>query len=160
MRIGYLGVGSALLCSLLTAGSASAQRVQADIRIGGRGPISGHIRIGDRYDWRRDYRPRRIRVEVIRGRDRGRHEGWFRNWRRDARVVVVYYDRRNDWYYDRYRPGLYEARVYHRGGRYVRWDDFDDRYGRNGRYGDRDDDRDDDRYRRDGRSGGRGARDW
>ncbi|HEV8599776.1 MAG TPA: hypothetical protein VGQ69_10480, partial [Gemmatimonadales bacterium] len=96
MRFGYLGFGSAMVFSLLSAGSASAQRVSADIRIGGRGPVSGHVIIGsrDRYDYRRDYgyRPRQLRVEVVRGRrDRGWHQGWFRQFRQQPRVVIVYY---------------------------------------------------------------------
>ena len=154
MRLAVLGLGSALAFSLLSVDTANAQRVQADIRIGGHGPISGHIRIGgrDRWDYRRDYRPRKVRVEVYRRFDRGRHHGWFNKWRRNARTVVVYYDRGDDCYYDRFRPGLREYRVYERDGRYVRWEDdnrYDDRYGR-GRYDDyygRDrDERYDDRY--------------
>lgn len=157
MRIGHLGFGSALLFSLISASPASAQRVEADIRIGGRGPISGHIRIGDRYgrdDWRRDYgRARRIQVEVFRRRDRGWHNGWFKQFRRHARVVVVYYDRRDDCYYDRrFHPGLQEIDVYERNGRYYR-SEFDGYYDRDGRG--RRDGRDgwDDRDRRDGRDG-------
>lgn len=177
MRLGYLGFGSALLFSLIPAGSASAQRVSADIRIGGRGPISGHVRIESRDHYRdryyRDYgyRPRQIRVEVLRRYDRGRHQGWYRQFQRKARVVVIYYDRRDDCYYDRrFYPGLEEIRGYEQDGRYYR-DDYDDRYDDrryDGRYDDRDyDDRryDDRRYdgrsdgRYDGRSDGRDGRD-
>ena len=181
MRSGYLGLGSAVLFSLLSAGSASAQRVSADIRIGGRGPVSGHVRIESRDHYRdryyRDYgyRPRVVRVEVIRRHDRGRHYGWFKQFHRKARVIVVYYDRRDDHYYDRrFYPGLEEIRVYERGGRYYRMEDrdWDDRFdGRDRRDGwddrDRRDGRDgwNDRDRRDGRDGWedrdrRGGRDW
>ncbi|HTL05683.1 MAG TPA: hypothetical protein VL241_08040 [Gemmatimonadales bacterium] len=164
-----MGFGSAVLFSLLSAGSASAQRVSADIRIGGRGPISGHVRIDsrdrdryrDRYYRESNYRPRQVRVEVFR-RDRGRHLGWYRQLQRRGRVVVVYYDRDEDCYYDRrFYPGLQEIRVYEDDGRYYRPDDdryFDDRS--DDRWG-RDDRRDDGRYdRRDNRDprGGRG--DW
>ncbi|HEV8599924.1 MAG TPA: hypothetical protein VGQ69_11230 [Gemmatimonadales bacterium] len=168
MRSGYLGLGSALLFSLVSAGSASAQRVSADIRIGGRGPVSGHVRI-DSHDHYRDryyrdygYRPRLVRVDVIRRHDHGRHNGWFRQFQRKARVVVVYYDRRDDCYYDRrFYPGLEEIRVYERDGRYYRPDDrdWDDRYD-DRRYDGRYDDWYDGRERRDGwddrdRRGGR-----
>lgn len=142
MRTGFVGLGSAVLFSLVTAGSSSAQRVSADIRIGGRGPVSGQVRVEpsrDRFrDW--DRRSRQVRVEVIRRNDRGRHLGWTRDMQRRARLVVVYYDRRDDRYYDRYRPGLLEIRVYQLGDRYYR---DDDRYegrsrGRNDEWGDRD----------------------
>lgn len=165
MRIGSLGFGSAVLFSLLSAGSASAQRVSADIRIGGRGPVSGHVRIEsrdrdryrDRYDRDYGYRPRQVRVEVFRRNDRGRHEGWYRQLQRRGRLVVVYYDRDEDCYYDRrFYPGLQEIRVYEQDGRYYRSEDdrYDDRY-------DRDDRRNDDRYdpRDDRRPNGRGGRD-
>jgi len=151
-----LVLSSAFLLPLLTATPAAAQRVEADIRIGG-GPVSGRVIIGDRdrYDYR--YRPRHVgRVEWIRVRDRGFNHGWFKKFRRDARVIVVYYDRRGDGYYDHHRRGWDRVRLYERGGRYYRIDDDDfyDRYDdrewrRDGRYDDdRWDDRDD---RRDGR---------
>ena len=163
MRFGSLGFGSAVLFSLLSAGSASAQRVSADIRIGGRGPVSGHVRIESRDRYRdryyRDYgyRPRQIRVEVFRRNDRGRHAGWYRQLQRRGRLVVVYYDRDEDCYYDRrFYPGLQEIRVYEQGGRYYRPDEYryddryDDRYDRrDGRYDSRDD-----RGGRDGRDDG------
>jgi hypothetical protein len=140
--------------------------VEADIRIGG-GPVSGRVIIGDRRD-RYDYRPRHVgRIEWIRVRGRGFNHGWFKKFRREARVIVVYYDRRSDGYYDHYRRGWDRVRLYERGGRYYRIDDDDfyDRYDdrewrRDGRYNDRwDDPRDnrrDDRRddRRDGRRGG------
>ena len=144
MRSGYLGLGSALLVSFFSAGSASAQRVSADIRIGGRGPISGRVRIESRDGYRdryyRDYgyRPRQVRVEVRRF-DRGNHYGWDR-FRRQARVVVVYYDRNDDCYYDRsFYPGLEEVRVYEDDGRFYRidGDDYDDRRYDDRRYDDR-----------------------
>jgi hypothetical protein len=192
MRSGYLSLGSALVFSLVSAGSASAQRVSADIRIGGGGPVSGHVRI-DSHDRYRDryyrdygYRPRLVRVEVIRRHDRGRHNGWYRDFQRKARVVIIFYDRRDDRYYDRrFYPGLEEIRVFERDGRYYRPDDRDwyDRFdGRRDDDWDRRDGRDDrdrrdgwyDRDRRDGRDGWddrdrrdgrddrdrRGGRDW
>jgi hypothetical protein len=160
-----------LLPLLLSAEPASAQRISADIRIGG-GPIAGHIRIGpDRFGYR-DYRPRFVRVEVLRARDYYRRSGWLRSFRRDARIRAVYYDRGRDFYYDRFRPGLIQINVFEREGRFYRWDDdrFDrwvcdrwnddrwddrydglDRYDRNGSGNDRYD-RQDDRYdRRDDR---------
>jgi hypothetical protein len=116
--------GSALLIPmLLSAPPASAQRVSADVRIWG-GPVAGHIRIGpDRYPYRyRDYRPRIVRVEVLRVRDYRHPPGWFREFRRTARVYIVYRDRDRDLYYDRYRPGLVECEVYERDGRFYRWE--------------------------------------
>ncbi len=148
MAFRRVGFGSALLFSLVS-GSASAQRVSADIRIGGRGPINGRVQIESRDRYRdrfyRDYgyRPRQVRVEVIRRSDRrfdwgGRFNDWNR-FRRDARVVVVYYDRDDDCYYDReFYPGLQEIRVLEEDGRFYRFDDgysnrgYDDR-----RYDDR-----------------------
>jgi hypothetical protein len=100
-------------------------------------------------------------VERVSFRDRGRRNGWFKDFRRHARIVVVYYDRRGDRYYDRGgRSGLREVEVYERDDRYYRPDD-DDRYDNDGRYGrddrsDRNRDRDHDRDRdrdRDGRPG-------
>lgn len=162
--------GSALLVPLLlSAQPASAQRVSADIRIGG-GPVAGHIRIGpDRRYGYRDLRPRLVRVEVLRDRDYRRNSSWFKKFRKDARVYVVYYDRSRDFYYDRFRPGLVDVHVYQRGGRFYRWDNprfdrwvrdrwdddrWDDRW--DGRDNDRRNDRYDDRRenRRDRRRGG------
>lgn len=164
MRSGYLGFGSALLFSLISVGTANAQHVSADIRIGGRGPVSGHVRIEssrDRYDYRRDYDyGRRVRVEIVRGRhDRGWRDGWYRQMRK-ARLVAIYYDRREDCYYDRFSPGLQEIRVYERDGRFYRLDDrYDDGY-YDGRYDDRRyDDRGYDGRRDDGRYDGRAGRD-
>ena len=159
-----LFTGSLVLASIGATRPLSAQRVIADIRIGG-GPVAGHVIIGDRGDYRprpRGYeyeRARVIRVERVSFRDRGRRNGWFKDFRRHARIVVVYYDRRDDRYYDRYygRGGLREIEVYERDGRFYRPDD-DDRYDNNDRYG-RDDrsgrDRDRDRDRNRGRD-----RDW
>lgn len=116
--------GSALLVPMLLAATpASAQRVSADVRIGG-GPVAGHIRIGpDRYHYRyRDYRPRIVRVEILRARDYRRHPDWFRQFRRTARVYIIYRDRDRDLYYDRYHPGLVECEVYERDGRFYRWE--------------------------------------
>jgi hypothetical protein len=148
-----LVLSSAILFPMLfVSPPVEAQRVKADIIIGG-GPISGRVVIGDRHRYER--RPRFIRrVEWVRRHDNRRHD-WYRNFRREHRVVVVYYDRRDDRYYlDRFHSGLVEIRVYERGGRYYRLDDdrdFD-------RYDDRRDDRRyDDRYddRRDDRRGDR-----
>ena len=167
-----LVLSSAFLLPLLTATPAAAQRVEADIRIGG-GPVSGRVIIGDRRDRYDDYyyRPRHAgRVEWIRVRDRGFNHGWFKKFRREARVIVVYYDRR-DGYYDQYRRGYDRVRLYECGGRFYRMDDdnyfdrYDDRDGRrddwyddrrddwyderrDDRYDDHHDDRRDDRYDR------------
>jgi len=139
-----LVLSSAILFPLLFVSPVQAQRVNADIIIGG-GPVSGRIIIGDR---RYDRRPRMIRrVEWVRRHD-NRRAGWYRNFRRDHRVMVVYYDRRDDRYYlDRFQSGLVEIRVYERDGRYYRLDDdrdFD-------RYGDGRDDRRGDRWNNDDR---------
>jgi len=146
-------LSTAVLLPLMSATPAQAQRVEADIRIGG-GPVAGRILIGDRYDRydRYDRRPRAIRkVEWIRF-DR-RRDDWFRRFMRDARIVIVFHDRYDDRYYlDRFRPGLQEVRLYERGGRFYRLqnDRFDRR---DDRWDDRRDDRWDDRRdnRRDGR---------
>ena len=173
MSFRFVGLGSALALSLLSAGSASAQRVSADIRIGGRGPISGRVRIEtrdryrDRYSRDYGYRPRQVRVEVIRRSDRRFDRGGsFYDWnrfRRNARVVVVYYDRDEDCYYDRqFYPGLEEIRVLEDDGRFYRFDDgynrgYDDR-----RYDDRryDDRRYDDRRYDNRGNDGRDGRSW
>ncbi len=140
--------GSALLVPLLfLAQPASAQRVSADIRIGG-GPIAGHIRIGP--DYRAHRVARDVRVEVLRSRDYYQRADWLRQFRRDARVFVLYYDRDRDFYSDRFRPGLIEVQVFERGGHFYRWDNsrFDrwvrDRWS-DGRWDDRFDDRRDNR---------------
>jgi hypothetical protein len=144
-----LVLSSAILFPLLFVSPVEAQRVNADIIIGG-GPVSGRIVIGDRYRYER--RPRLIRrVEWVRRHD-NRRDDWYRNFRRDHRVVVVYYDRRDDSYYlDRFHSGLVEIRVYERDGRYYRLEDDRD-YGRyDGRY----DNRNDGRYGYDDRYGAR-----
>ncbi len=158
-----LALGSVALVPLLFAPTAEAQRVQADIRIFG-GPVAGRVVIGDRYGGRPRvpyYAPRRVYVERVYFRDHGRRVGWYKKFRR-APVVVVYYDRRDDRFYDGFRPGLQEIRVYEQDDRYYwpqddryyddRYDPrYDDRY--DDRYGGRYDGRYDDRY--DGRYGGR-----
>lgn len=150
--------GSALLVPVLfSASPAQAQRVRADIRIGG-GPIAGHIQIGPDYYRGRAPRARVVRVEVLRSRDFYRRADWLRQFRRDSKVFVIYYDRDRDFYYDRFRPGLIEVQVFERGGQFYRWDNsgFDrwvrDRWN-DDRWNDRYDDRRDDRYdnRRDDR---------
>ena len=170
MSFRFVGLGSALLLSLVSAGSASAQRVSADIRIGGRGPINGRVRIEsrdryrDRYSRDYGYRPRQVRVEVIRRSDRrfdrgGRFYDWNR-FSRNARMVVVYYDREDDCYYDReFYPGLEEIRVLEDDGQFYRFDDgynrgYDDRRYDDRRYDDRRyDDRRYDNRGYDGRDG-------
>jgi hypothetical protein len=151
MNARNLVLSSALLFPLFSIAPLQAQRVNADIRIGG-GPVSGRIVIDDRGRDRYRSRPRPIgRIEWIRARDYRRND-WFRNFRRDARVIVIFYDRRDDRYYrDRFDRGLEEIRVFERDGRYYRLEndgrDYDDR-----RYDDRrHNDRDRDGRDRDGR---------
>jgi hypothetical protein len=104
-------------------------------------PVAGTIHIGDRPRYRRvvveHVYPRRIVVERRRGyapyRD-GR-------WRRNARTIVVYYDRHCNQYFDRYRRGLEEMRAYAYDGRIYQYDDDRDYH---------DYDRRNDGYRRDG----------
>ncbi len=152
---------------------AQAQRVSADIIIGG-GPIAGRISIGGR--------PRPIRgVEWVRSRDY-RRDDWWRSFQRGSRLVVVFWDRDDDsYYFDRFRPGLLEIRLFERDGRYYRleddgydfpgygygysqpryqvprYDPRDDRRFNNNRREDRRDDRRDNR--RDGRDDRRDNRD-
>ncbi|MGH7559469.1 MAG: hypothetical protein ACRENB_00460 [Gemmatimonadales bacterium] len=164
MRRRLLPLGLLAALPLLAAPQVEAQSVRADVWIG-TGPVFGRIRLGDdpydRYVLRRRYErervvivePRVIVVERIRPRGRGWSWNAYRKFRRDARVVVIYFDSRHDRWYDRpYRRGLHEVRVYERGGRYF-WIDADDRawdrdyYDRyNNRYNDRYNDRYDDRY--------------
>jgi len=156
------------------AAPAQAQRVSADIRIGG-GPVDGRVIINDPYQYRRSrpvivYQQRRVPVERIRfdrrydrrwqydkhqrkqwDHWRKDYDHWRRDWynrfSRDYRVSVVYYDGREDCYYDRFRPGLQEIRVYERDGRVYRFDDNDSYY-------------DDGRYSRDDRDGRRDGDGW
>lgn len=124
------GLGMASLVLVGAPSSARAQRVGADIRIGD-GPVVGTIHIGDRYGYPRPRRvmyerdhPRRIEVRNDRG---------WRPWKhRDARPVVVYYDREYNEYYGGYSQGLEEIRVYQDGDRFYRFDDQD--YRREGWY--------------------------
>jgi hypothetical protein len=115
-------LSSALLLPLLFSTPVHAQRVTADIRIGN-GPVAGRIIIGDS---RRRYEssPRAVRhVEWVRGRD-NRRDDWHRQFGRHARVAFVYYDRHHRrYYFDRYRSGLQEIRVFERDGRFYRFDD-------------------------------------
>ena len=140
-------LSSAMLFPLLISTPAHAQRVTAEIRIGG-GPVAGRIILGDGRG-RYESRPRAIRqVEWIRGRDNRRFD-WFRRFGQHARAVIVFYDRRDDQYYfDRFRPGLLEIRIYERDGRFYRFDDdrFDRRDDRrDDQWNDRRDDRQDNR---------------
>ncbi|HEU5218487.1 MAG TPA: hypothetical protein VFU23_07500 [Gemmatimonadales bacterium] len=137
-------LGTALLLPLISAVPAHAQRVNADIIIGG-GPVAGRVIIGDRGRDGYRGRPRPIRrVEWIRSRDY-RRDDWWRRFQRESRIVVVFWDRDDDSYYlDRFRSGLLEIRLFERDGRFYRLED--ERYGR--RYDDRYDRRYDDRDRR------------
>lgn len=154
-----LVLGSALLLPLFSAVPASAQRVRADIIVGG-GPVAGRVLIGDRggYD-----RPRRIGgFEWIRANDYDRDD-WWRSFERDSRIVVVYWDPDEDAYYlDDFRSGLVEVRMYECDGRFYRleenryggriYDRYDPRwnvrldYRNNGRFNGRYDGRYNDRY--------------
>lgn len=139
MRSPLLVAGTVILAPMLLATQpADAQRVRADIRIGG-GPVSGRVIVGDPYH--RDYYdyygygPRVMRVNVLRSRDYFYRRDWLRKFRRDARPIVVYHDYRGGYYRDRFRPGLAEAHVYQRGGRFYRWDDDSfDGWVRDGRF--------------------------
>ncbi|MGE0439575.1 MAG: hypothetical protein AB7S39_03730 [Gemmatimonadales bacterium] len=140
-----LAYGLALAALATFSGRAEAQRVSAHIRIGG-GPVSGTVHVGDyprprRVVYTRVF-PRRVSIER-RALDARRI--------RNARVVVLYYDRDCDLYFDRYRRGLVEVRVYQERDRFYRLDPRDRRWDRDrGRDRDRDRyDRRDDRDRRD-----------
>ena len=143
-------IGSAVLLPLFSATPAQAQRVNADIIIGG-GPIAGRVIIGDRGGDGYRGRPRQIdRVEWVRARDYRRDDWWWR-FQRESRLIAVYWDRDDDSYYlDRFRAGLLEIRLYERDGRFYRLEDdgygagYDDRY--NDRYNDRSYGRYDNRY--------------
>jgi hypothetical protein len=137
MRRRFLSLGLLAVLPMLAAPRAEAQRVNADVWIG-TGPVSGRISIGndphDRYVLRRRHerqvvvvQPRVIVVEKIRPRGRGWSRNAYRKFRENARVIVVYYDQRGGRWYDRpFRRGLYEVRVFERGGRYY-WIDAQDR---------------------------------
>ncbi len=141
--------------SMLTAGAlammpalASAQ-VSGTIVIGG-GPVGGVIRIGE---------PRVVVVDrhpppriIVVERWHGRYHRGFDHRRAQRRVV--FFDRRHNVYYDRYRPGLIEIRVFAFGGR---WYQDDGRFDRYDRRRDRWDDRD--RARARGRDRGWDGRD-
>ena len=131
-----------VLFPLFSAVPANAQRVNADIIIGG-GPIAGRVIIGDHERDGYRGRPRPIRgIDWIRASDY-RRDDWWRRFERESRPVVVYWDRNDDCYYlDRFRPGLEEIRVYERDGRFYRLEE--DGYG--GGYDNRYDDRYDNRY--------------
>jgi len=129
VRTRNFALSSALLLPLISAVPAQAQRVSADIIIGG-GPVAGRVIIGDQYRGR----PRPIReIEWVRGYDY-RRDDWWRRFQRESRVIVVYWDRYDDRYYlDRFRGDLVEIVVYERGDRFYRIEDD----GRGPRYGDR-----------------------
>lgn len=137
------------LAGLGATQSGSAQRVSADIHIGS-GPVDATIRVGDRPDYRVYGRPRRAYAEVVRPVRVvvERRHGWNPRKHRNGRVVVVYYDRDSDLYFDRHSRGLEEVRVYQDDRRYYRYDDFD-RYDWDGRRGDEWGRRDRDQYDRD-----------
>lgn len=122
---------AALGLGLLSAPQAQAQRVSADILIGG-GPVAGRLFIGDPYPAYRDVyvhrRPvRRVVVQRYAPRiivvERFDHRGRRAKYHRQSfRRVHAYYDGRSR-YYDRYQPGLREVTVYEQNGRYYRDDD-------------------------------------
>lgn len=152
-----IGLGLAVMAVSGFAGSAEAQRVAADIHIGA-GPVLGTIRIGDRPYHRDDGyygrpRPREVVVAYPNRVYVERRHGWNPRKHRNARFVVVYYDRQSGMYFDRYHRGLEEFRVLHDNNRFFWYDDYrDGRDGRNlydrrGRQGRDRDDRD--RYDRD-----------
>ena len=153
-----LNLGLAAIGAVGATRPGTAQRVSADIHIGS-GPVAGTIRIGGRPEYRMYGRPRRAYAEEVypvRVAVERRH-GWNPRRHQNARLVVVFYDRDCDLYFDRYHRGLEEVRVYQDGGRYFRGDDDrDDREDRRG-WNDRDRDRGHrDRYdRRDEKN-----RDW
>lgn len=146
-----VGLGFAALATLGLSVPAEAQRVSADIYVSG-SPVSGVVRIGDHP------RPRHVVV--------GRHvmieprRGWGPRHYRDAKVVVVYYDRGRNIYFDKHRRGLEQVRVFRLGDRYYRYDDYDrrdrTRYDRHDRRDRRDWDDRHDRRDRDGRDDRRG----
>lgn len=159
------GFGLAALAAVAPGKEGHAQRVSADIHIGG-WPVAGTIRIGDRPYYRDGYygRPRRHDVVVVprvypRRLSVERRHGW--NWKkhRNAQLVAVYFDRHCGLYFDRYHRGLDEVRVLRDNDRYYWYDDYDgfrdDRYlyDRRGR------DRDRDRRFDDGRNDRRRDRD-
>jgi len=117
VRLHPAQLGAWLALSLAApAPEAAAQRVSADVFIGGY-PLSGHVRIGEPAY----YPPRVLVVErepevvvVERGYGRPRYH--------DA--VFLFYDPDYDRYYNAYRPGLEEVRVYADGGRYYQYDDY------------------------------------
>ncbi|MEO8449180.1 MAG: hypothetical protein ABI647_05280 [Gemmatimonadota bacterium] len=136
LTLGGMLAGLAALAPM----SATAQSVQADIRIGGNGPIGGRVIIGQR--------PRPRGRLVVVDRRRGLPSWLRRDYQYDRRppLIVVYYDPRDDRYYDEYYDGLEEVRVFDEDGRYYRYDDFDryyrsegyrdPRWGRDDRYRD------------------------
>jgi hypothetical protein len=151
MRIS-LALATAIV-ALAFAPSAAKAQVAATIRVGGH-PIGGILRIGDRHGYYDRYH-RAPRVIVIERYDHRKYK--VKDHRQYGyRPIIIYHDRRGDRYYDAWRPGLSEVRVYERDGRYYRADDrarsrrYDDRY----RYRDRDRDRD--RDWDDDRDGARG----
>ena len=148
-----------LVLTLLVPITLPAQRVTADIAIGG-GPVAGRIIIGDpayhhgggEYRGAPRYRPVTREVIEVRGH---RGHGWYH--RHGWRPVRVWYDApRRIYYHDRplhAARGLRLVVVYERDGRYV-WDDMD--------RGWRDDDRrgwSGDEWSRDDRDGREGYQD-
>jgi hypothetical protein len=162
------GLGFAAVVAAGTWEEGQAQRVSADIHIGGY-PVAGTIHIGDRpyyrdryYGYRDGYygRPRRPLIIYPQRIAVERRHGW--NWKkhRNAELVVVYFDRQCGLYFDRYRRGLEEVRVLWDDNRYYWYDDYDGRDERF-RYDRRGDRRWDDRDRRwDDRYDRRRDRDW
>jgi len=114
----------------LAAPAAQAQQVQAAVVVRS-GPVYGHVVVGEpavvyRRPVRRvvvveRYRPRVIVVERVHV-PRGHAHGWWAQ--RGYRAATLYYDAREDCYYDRPVAGraVREVTVYLRDGRYYAWD--------------------------------------
>lgn len=141
-----------VLALLLSASSAPAQDVRADIRIG-TGPISGRVVIGERRHIparvvvvdRAPRRPERVIVERRGARriiviDDDRRRALREHGRHDRRHVRGYWDpRTNEFYFERWHPRLRPVLFCEHGNKYhliEGW--YDDRYDRS-RRGDRDD---------------------
>lgn len=131
--------------TLATLPASSEAQVSGTVVIG-TGPIGGIIRIGEPA-WRRDVvvverrAPRVIVVERVHRKTHRRHPVWGYRDRGRYDRVIVFYDRRRDRFYDRYRPGLIEIEVIgYRGKYYLLEDDRYHRRDRDRRYDDRWDD--------------------
>ncbi len=126
-------IAGSLLVGLTFVAPLQAQQVAAAVVVRS-GPVAGHVVVGREYStYRRPvtYRPAPARVIVVE-RVYARHPGLAHRWERQGyhRVVLFYRDGR---YYDRAirGPGVREAVVYERGGRYFQQCDGRDRNDRN-----------------------------